>query len=167
MDNKLSKKEQLDMLVEHFASGKKADFARILGISNQNLNIWYTRDYLDIEKVFSACPGLSAQWLLTGQGEMLRKDNTIGEEPAETLPEKTSAPEATRREPALRCTTIFGNYAVIKLRNIEELSYDAYAHLVQIFTNRQHLIVSMTREEFERLYEATTTLNLPQPGQKQ
>ena len=161
MNTQKSKTERLDMLVEHFASGNKAEFARMLGITKQSLNTWYNYEHLDIEKVFYACPELSAQWLLTGEGEMLKKDNTIAEEPAETLPAETAAPKATRQKPALRCTTIFGNYAVIKLRNIEELSYNANAHIVQIFTNRQHLVVAMSREEFEKLYQATTTLNLP------
>lgn len=67
----MANRSQLDQLVSYFASGKKAEFARILGISNQNLNVWYTREYLDIEKVYYACPGVSAEWLITGEGEML------------------------------------------------------------------------------------------------
>lgn len=70
----MTKTEQLDQLVSYFASGKKAEFARILGISKQNLNGWYTHEYLDIKKVFHTCPGLSADWLVTGEGEMLKKD---------------------------------------------------------------------------------------------
>jgi Predicted HD superfamily hydrolase len=67
----MNKKEQLNLLVAHYANGVKAKFAKMLRISNQNLNIWYTRDYFDIEKVYRACPGISAEWLLTGKGEML------------------------------------------------------------------------------------------------
>ena len=67
----MANRSQLDQLVSYFASGKKAEFARILGISNQNLNVWYKREYLDIEKVYYACPGVSAEWLITGDGEML------------------------------------------------------------------------------------------------
>ena len=72
----MNKKEQLDLLVAHYAGGVKAEFAKMLGISNQNLNIWYTRDNFDIEKVFKACPGISAEWLLTGEGEMLVPKHT-------------------------------------------------------------------------------------------
>lgn len=70
----MTKTEQLNQLVSYFASGKKAEFARILGISRQHLNVWYKREYLDIEKVYYACPGVSAEWLITGEGEMLKKD---------------------------------------------------------------------------------------------
>ena len=46
----------------------------MLGISRQHLNIWYAREYFDIKKVFHACPGVSAEWLITGKGKMLAKD---------------------------------------------------------------------------------------------
>lgn len=65
---------QLDQLVSYYARGNKAEFARMLGISRQHLNIWYAREYLDIKKVFHACPGVSAEWLITGEGKMLEKD---------------------------------------------------------------------------------------------
>ena len=66
----MTKTEQLDQLVKHYANGVKADFAKMLGISRQHLNIWYKRKYFDIEKVFNACHGVSAEWLITGKGEM-------------------------------------------------------------------------------------------------
>ena len=68
---------QLDQLVSHFASGNKAEFARMLGISRQHLNIWYSREYFDIKKVFRACPGVSAEWLITGEGEMLTEKRPL------------------------------------------------------------------------------------------
>lgn len=66
-----SKRAILDKLVTHFAGGKKAQFARMLDISPQNLNMWYNNDYLDLEKVYNVCQGVSADWLLTGDGEMM------------------------------------------------------------------------------------------------
>lgn len=64
----------MDQLVSYFASGNKAEFARMLGITKQSLNTWYNHQYLDIKKVFYACPGVSAEWLITGEGKMLEKD---------------------------------------------------------------------------------------------
>lgn len=63
-------------LIEHYADGNKARFANILGISPQGLSTWIKRDSFDIELVFSKCEGLSAQWLLTGCGEMLKTNRT-------------------------------------------------------------------------------------------
>lgn len=71
----------------------------------------------------------------------------------------TNTPE-TYQEPAIRCTTVLGNEAVLKLRNIEEMTYNPAAKIVQIFTHHQHLIVAMSRDEFEALFQATTTLKM-------
>ena len=70
----MTKTEQLNQLVAHYANGVKAEFARMLGITPQNLNSWYVNKYIDIKKVFHTCPGVSADWLVTGEGEMLKKD---------------------------------------------------------------------------------------------
>lgn len=70
----MTKTEQLDQLVSHFANGVKAKFARMLGITPQSLNSWYINKYIDIKKVFHTCPDVSADWLVTGKGEMLKKD---------------------------------------------------------------------------------------------
>ena len=70
----MNKKEQLDLLVAHYAGGVKAEFAKMLGISRQHLNVWYNRKYFDIEKVFNACHGVSAEWLITGKGTMIKNE---------------------------------------------------------------------------------------------
>ena len=68
----MTKREQLNLLVTYFANDVKAEFARMLGITKQSLNTWFNHEHLDIEKVFYACPGVSAEWLITGEGEMLK-----------------------------------------------------------------------------------------------
>lgn len=73
----MSKQHQLVMLLDHFAFGNKAAFARMLSISPQNLNSWLNSGYMDYEKVFHACEGISAEWLLTGEGEMLKENVPI------------------------------------------------------------------------------------------
>ena len=67
----MASRSQLDQLVAYFASGNKAEFARILGISKQGLNSWYTHEYIDVGKVLYACRDVSIDWLFTGEGEML------------------------------------------------------------------------------------------------
>lgn len=64
---------QLKALIDYFAGGKKADFARMIGISPQGVNTWLSRNTFDIELIYSKCEGVSAEWLLTGEGEMLEK----------------------------------------------------------------------------------------------
>ena len=70
-------------LIEHYSNGNKAQFASRLGITPQGLSTWIKRDKLDIELVFSKCEGLSAGWLLTGQGEMLKTNSIIGGTPSD------------------------------------------------------------------------------------
>ncbi len=61
-------------LIEHYSNGNKAQFASLLGITPQGLSTWIKRESFDIELIFSKCEGISAQWLLTGNGEMIKDD---------------------------------------------------------------------------------------------
>lgn len=69
-----------------FVSDK--EFAICLGISPQNLAKWYERNTFDIDKVFTAIPELSAEWLLTGNGDMLKKASSVPIEEADSLDHK-------------------------------------------------------------------------------
>ena len=62
-------------LIEHYSNGNKAQFANILGITPQGLSTWIKRDSFDIELIFSKCEGISAEWLLTGEGDMFANEN--------------------------------------------------------------------------------------------
>ncbi|WP_312139469.1 helix-turn-helix domain-containing protein [Sphingobacterium sp.] len=48
-----------------------AEFARFLGIKPNSLANWYTRNTMDYELVFSKCEEIDANWLFTGEGDML------------------------------------------------------------------------------------------------
>ena len=71
----MSKKEMILALIEHYSKGNKAQFASHLGITPQGLSTWIKRESFDIELIFSKCEGLSAQWLLTGEGDMFDYNN--------------------------------------------------------------------------------------------
>ena len=73
----LSKSERLDLLISHYADGNKAAFARMLEMPRQSLNNWYIHESFDIEKLYRVCDGVSADWLLTGEGEMLKENIPI------------------------------------------------------------------------------------------
>lgn len=62
-------------LIEHYSNGNKAQFANLLGITPQGLSTWIKRESFDNELIFSKCEGLSAEWLLTGEGSMLANNN--------------------------------------------------------------------------------------------
>lgn len=67
----MTKKERLEALINYYAAGNKAGFAKKIGISPQGLSTWLARNMFDIDTIFSKCEGVSPQWLLTGVGEML------------------------------------------------------------------------------------------------
>lgn len=71
----MGKKEMILALIEHYSNGNKAQFANLLGITPQGLSTWIKRESFDIELVFSKCEGLSAQWLLSGVGDMFDNKN--------------------------------------------------------------------------------------------
>lgn len=49
-----------------------AELARFLEIQRNTLSNWYSRNTIDYDKVFLKCESLNPEWLLTGQGEMLK-----------------------------------------------------------------------------------------------
>lgn len=72
----MSKKDQLEQLILHYSGGSKVGFAKLLGISPQGLTSWLTRGSYDIERIYAKCVGVSAEWLLSGHGDMVVTDKT-------------------------------------------------------------------------------------------
>ena len=54
-----------------------AELARFLEIQRNTLSNWYSRNTIDYDKVFLKCEQLNPEWLLTGQGEMLKEDSYL------------------------------------------------------------------------------------------
>ena len=65
----------LSDIIAHFTEGNKSKFAAMLGVTPQAINTWEKRNTFDIELIFAKCEGISALWLLTGEGSMLAKDH--------------------------------------------------------------------------------------------
>ena len=72
----MDKKTILECLINYFTDGNKAAFARMLTITPQVLSQWLARSSFDNELLFQKCPGVSASWLLTGEGEMFEAPST-------------------------------------------------------------------------------------------
>ena len=67
----MDKKTILECLINHYTDGNKSAFAKKLGVKPQTINTWLLRNTFDIDLIYSKCAGISASWLLTGEGEML------------------------------------------------------------------------------------------------
>lgn len=68
----MSKSDILETLINYYSDGNKAKFAAMIGITPQLLSNWIKRDTLDYEQVYSGCPNLSGDWLLSGEGSIER-----------------------------------------------------------------------------------------------
>lgn len=65
----------LEQLIDYYEEGNKTRFAKRLGISPQGVSTWLSRGTIDHELIYAKCEGVNADWLLSGEGSMLRSDN--------------------------------------------------------------------------------------------
>lgn len=63
----------VESLVKHYSNGSKAAFAERLGVKPQTIHSWISRSTFDSELIFAKCDLISPEWLLTGEGDMLRE----------------------------------------------------------------------------------------------
>lgn len=84
----MRKSEMIEELVNYFSQGNKAQFAKQLGVSPQTISAWIKRDSFDNELIYTKCRGVSATWLLTGEGDMISADQQpkVSDVPAEGTP---------------------------------------------------------------------------------
>lgn len=68
----MDKKAMIEALINHYTNGNKAQFAKMLGVSPQTISAWTTRHTFDSELIYTKCRYVSASWLLTGEGNMLK-----------------------------------------------------------------------------------------------
>ena len=68
----------INEIIDHFCSGSKIEFAKRVGISKQTLNNWLKRGVSKDApyKIIEAFPDINPDWLLTGEGSMLKEDNS-------------------------------------------------------------------------------------------
>jgi hypothetical protein len=85
----MDKKTMLEAIINHYTGGNKAQFSKLLGVSPQTISAWVTRNTFDAELIYAKCVGISAEWLLNGNGTMLK--DTPKTSPQE-VPQAPTAP---------------------------------------------------------------------------
>lgn len=63
----------------HYNIKSDADFAKFLGIKPQVLSNWKARNSIDYDLIYTKCVEIDANWLLTGEGNMLKKSKSYNE----------------------------------------------------------------------------------------
>ena len=62
----------LRKIQEYYNFKKDKDFATFLGIKQNSLSNWYTRETMDYDLIVEKCEEINGHWLLTGKGDMLK-----------------------------------------------------------------------------------------------
>lgn len=75
----------LQSIIDHYANGNKALFAKRLGVTPQAISTWIKRNTFDVDLIFAKCESLSAEFLLTGFGQISR--NTHNESALQEIQE--------------------------------------------------------------------------------
>lgn len=72
----------LNEIKSHFKINSETDFAKFLEITPQTLHNWKKRNTFDITVIYTKCVNISADWLITGEGPMLKNEkySTSGDE---------------------------------------------------------------------------------------
>ena len=125
----MNKKDMILALIEHYSNGNKAQFANLLGITPQGLSTWIKRESFDIELIFSKCEGLSANWLLTGKGKMIKENKTA-------IPTATPAQNTTDGIPLIPFSAMAG--ALTDERTA--LEYECERYVVPAFKGADFLM---------------------------
>ena len=73
----MKKSDMLECMINYYCDGNKSRFAEKLGIKPQTINSWIVRNTFDAELVYANCEGISSDWLLSGEGEMLREQHSV------------------------------------------------------------------------------------------
>lgn len=70
----MTKKERLEAIIAHYSDGKPSVFAKMIGVAPSTISSWLSRDTIDYDLLFAKCEMLSSDWLLTGEGSMLKEE---------------------------------------------------------------------------------------------
>jgi hypothetical protein len=67
----------LNKIKEHLNIRYDKELADFLGIKTTTLAMWHTRNTYDTELLFNKCEFLNSEWLLTGNGSMLKTPQSL------------------------------------------------------------------------------------------
>lgn len=71
MEIKVDKSIIINELKKYLNIKTDSEFAKFLGLKQNTISSWKSRNSLDYDLIISKCDQINANWLLTGEGEML------------------------------------------------------------------------------------------------
>ncbi len=75
MSRFLEKTLILDRIKKAYSLKSNAKLAAFLGIPPTTLSSWYSRNSFDLDLIYEKCVDIDLNWLLTGEGNMLRTES--------------------------------------------------------------------------------------------
>lgn len=166
----MDKKAMLEALIAHFTKGNKAQFAKLLEVSPQTISAWLARSTFDSELIYTKYRYISAEWLLTGEGPMLKSTtpSTDGatsspsiEHPQAEKSEKISSTEDTTaflaymREQATAHTKALKEKDTIIEQKNQQIT-DLRCQVTRLEGENRHLIEELDRIKMERTVQSST-----------
>ena len=91
MSEKINKTQVLDRIKGYYKLKSNAKLASFLEVAPTTVSSWYSRATFDIDILYSKCVDLSFDWLLTGEGPMLRGSKASEESTMDHSPEKVQS----------------------------------------------------------------------------
>lgn len=117
----------LNKIKQHYGYQKNVDFAVFLGISPQSLSNWYKRETFDVDVLFTKCVDINPEWLLTGNGPMLKAD----------IPNATPSDHNSNLSIPLIPVSAFAGIAT---GEVSVLEYECERYIIPLFKDAEFLI---------------------------
>lgn len=137
---RMEKKEMILALIEYYSNGNKARFANKLGITPQAISTWITRNTFDTEKIFAKCECVSAEWLLTGKGNMIKNKypecESYNSIVMESVPIAKKSEDKNEGIPLIPTNAMAGALA----GEITVLDYECERYVIPVFKGADFLI---------------------------
>lgn len=76
----MNKKDRLEAIIRYYSNGMPSVFAKWIGVAPSTISSWLSRGTFDYDLIFAKCENISSDWLLSGEGKMLRNDISISSE---------------------------------------------------------------------------------------
>ena len=146
----------LNKIKEYKNFKSDADFARFLEIPAQNLSKWKARNTYDIEILYTKCPELNPEWLLTGQGEMLKNVPAPESAPQESHSGADRYTASLEKQIALleknnALQERENTYLLEKIKNLQEVEKEAQTPCdeIKIIAEERASIIDMQKDKIE------------------
>ena len=124
----MDKKDRLEAIIGYYSNGKPSVFANFLGVAPSTISSWLARNTIDYDLIFAKCENLSSDWLLTGEGDMLRQ--------ADSLPTATPTTAPSEGIPLIPIEAMAG----FGTGEVQVLEYECDRYVVPAFKDAEFLI---------------------------